>query len=77
MSTLSRKAFHVEISEKHEHVAQKAIVQDRRGAALLTVTEAAPKSLFSFVNRSPVWYDFRAGTRAIRYSVVTALKLFS
>ena len=30
-----------------------------------SVTEIAPKSLFVFVNKSPIWYDFRALARAI------------
>ena len=40
-----------------------------RGAAQLRfVTEIVPKSPFLCVNRSPVWYGFRAGAKATWYS---------
>ena len=35
------------------------------------VTEMALKSSFLCVNRSPIWYGFRAGAKAIRCSVNT------
>ena len=37
------------------------------------VTEIAQKSLFLYVNRSPIRYGFGAGAKAIRYSVNIAL----
>ena len=42
-------------------------------AQLLSVTEIVPESLLLCVNRSPIRYSFRAGARAIRYGVNTAL----
>ena len=35
------------------------------------VTEIALKSSFLCVKRSPIWYGFRAGAKAVRYSVNT------
>lgn len=47
------------------------------GAALLrSVKEIAPKSSFLSVNRSPTRFDFRAGAKAIRWSVDRAGKSF-
>ena len=43
-------------------------------AQLRSVTEIAPKSPFLCVNRSPIQYGFRAGAKAIRYSVNIILK---
>ena len=40
---------------------------------LHSVTEIAPKSRFLCVNRSPIRYGFRAGAKAIQYSVSIAL----
>ena len=34
-----------------------------------SVIEIASKSPFTCVNRIPIWYDFRGGTKAIQYSV--------
>ena len=39
------------------------------GAALHSITEISPKSLFLRVNRSPIWYNFRTGAKGIRCSV--------
>ena len=36
------------------------------------VTEIALKSSFLCANRSPIWYGFRAGAKAIRYSANVA-----
>ena len=36
---------------------------------LCSITEIVPKSLFLCVNRSPIQYNFPAGTKVIRYSV--------
>ena len=48
------------------------------GAAQLRfVTEIPPKSPFLYVNRSPIWCDFRGGAKAIQYSVNIALTLQS
>ena len=47
------------------------------GAAQLpsvqSLTEIAPKSPFLCVNRNPIWYGFRAGAKAIQYSIKTYL----
>ena len=37
-----------------------------------SVIEIASKSPFTCVNRIPIWYDFRGGTKAIQYSVIIA-----
>ena len=37
-----------------------------------SVIEIASKSPFTSVNRIPIWYDFRGGTKAIQYSVIIA-----
>ena len=44
----------------------------RKRSALRSVREIAPKSPFLCVNRSPIRYGFRAGTKDIRYSVNVA-----
>ena len=36
-------------------------------AYLRSVTEIAPPQPFLYVNKSPIWYDFRGGAKAIRY----------
>ena len=41
------------------------------------VTEIPPKSPFLYVNRSPIWCDFRGSAKAIQYSVNIALTLQS
>ena len=41
------------------------------------VTEILPKSPFLYVNRSPIWCDFRGSAKAIQYSVNIALTLQS
>ena len=42
-------------------------------AQLRSVTEIAPPQPFLCVNRSPIWYDLRGGTKAVRGSVNIAL----
>ena len=43
-----------------------------RAAQLRSVTAIAPKSPFSYVNRSPIQYSFFAGVKATWYSVTIA-----
>ena len=40
-------------------------------AQLCSITEVAPKSSFSSVNRNPIQYGFRASAKAMRYSINT------
>ena len=39
------------------------------GAALRSITEIAPRSPLLCVNRSPIWYNFHTGAKAIWYRV--------
>ena len=60
----------------YEHLSNMWLSSLEIGAAQLrSVTEIAPKTPFLCVNRSPIWYGFRAGTKAIRYSVYLACVL--
>ena len=50
------------------------VFRDRGGAEQLrSLTKIVPKSLFLCVNRIPIWYGFRASTKAIWYSGNIAL----
>ena len=49
--------------------------RDQRGASSLPYRNRAALSPFLCVSRSPIRYDFRAGTKSIRYSVDIALTL--
>ena len=52
----------------YEHLSDMWLSSLEIGAAQLRfLTEIAPKSPFLCVNRSPIWYGFRASTKAIRY----------
>ena len=64
-------------SEKLSAIVRKPIryvtlyLRVRHGAASL-VTETAPKSPLLCVNRSPIWYGFRAGANSVRRSAIIA-----